>query len=65
MYKFVADFLADSTPGRPLSEVDVVAGDGFFDQYMIVKFGFVNATFFKSKLQTTEGSLGEDDSGQF
>ena len=45
MYKFVTDFLADSAPGCPLSEVDVVAGDGFFDQDMIVEFGFVNATF--------------------
>ena len=45
MYKLVADFLKDSAPGRPLSEVNVVAGDGFFDQDMIVEFGFVNATF--------------------
>ena len=38
MYKLVADFLADSAPGRPLSEVNVVAGDGFFNQDMIVEF---------------------------
>ena len=45
MYKLVADFTADSAPGRPLSEVNVVAGDSFFDQDMIVEFGFVNASF--------------------
>ena len=45
MYQFVAHFLSEFAPGRPLSEVDIVAGDGFFDQEMIVDFGFVNAIF--------------------
>ena len=45
MYRFVADFLAASAPGRPLSLVNIIAGDGFFDQEMIIKLGFTNAKF--------------------
>lgn len=45
MYNFVADFPAESATGRLLLLVNSVAGDGFFDQEMIVKFGFDNAIF--------------------
>ena len=31
MYQFACDFLGAASPKRPLSEVKVVAGDGFFD----------------------------------
>ena len=45
MYHFLAAFLGESAPGRPLSEVSVVAGDGFFDQEMIIASGFTLANF--------------------
>ena len=45
MYRFVSDFLSCSAPGRPLSLVGIVSGDGFFDQDLIIKLGFTNAKF--------------------
>ena len=45
MYRFVANFLAEAAPGRLLSSVMVLEGDGFFDQEMIVNLGFTNARF--------------------
>ena len=45
MYHFVAKFLAENAPARPLSDVKIVAGDGFFNQDMINKFGFTMAKF--------------------
>ena len=44
-YRFMARFLAENAPGRPLADVTIVAGDGFFDQDMIVDFGFINAQY--------------------
>ena len=38
-------FLISNSPGRPSKEVNVVAGDGFYSQIMINRFGFVNAQF--------------------
>ena len=45
MYQFISSFLADSVPGRPFSTVKIVAGDGYFDQEMIVNFGYTSALF--------------------
>ncbi|KAL7450896.1 hypothetical protein ACHAWC_002749 [Mediolabrus comicus] len=45
MYHFVANFLGESAPGRPLSNVNIVAGDGFFDQELIIGLGFINAHY--------------------
>jgi len=65
MYKFLADFLGESAPYRPLSNVNIVAGDGFFDQQMIEDLGFVNAHYitdqwhlFDSGLQKMFGNVG-------
>ena len=44
-YDFMCKFLIECSPGRNPEDVHVVAGDGFFGQQMIVKFGFVNAKF--------------------
>jgi len=44
-YDFMCKFLIKCSPGRNPEDVHVVAGDGFFGQQMIVKFGFVNAKF--------------------
>ena len=38
-------FLIESSPGKPPGDVHAVAGDGFFNQEMIVRFDFVNAKF--------------------
>ena len=37
MYQFACDFLGAASPKRPLYEVKVVAGDGFFDQDLVRK----------------------------
>ena len=44
MYGAQAGFLEEYAPGRPLSEVFIVAGDGFFDQSVVHSMGFTNAT---------------------
>ncbi len=44
-YYFIAEFLAKHAPGRPLSTVAIVAGDGIFDQDTIFKMGFTRLTF--------------------
>ena len=36
MHHFVAAFLGESETGRHLSEINIVDGDGFFDQELIV-----------------------------
>ncbi len=45
MYEFMSIFLSKNSPARPLSTVNVVSGDGFFDQDMVTKLGFVLAKF--------------------
>ena len=46
MYKFVADFIGESAPGRSKEDVMIVAGDGFFDQEMCNDtLGFTNAAY--------------------
>lgn len=37
-YKFMIDFMCESAPGRKRDEIDVVAGDGFFNQGMITDY---------------------------
>ena len=36
MYTFTATFLKEKAPGRPLSSVNIVSADGFFDQNMVI-----------------------------
>ena len=38
-YKFLTDFLVKNTPARPAEKVNVVAGDGFFNQEMVKNLG--------------------------
>lgn len=57
MYKFIAQFLSQFAPGRPLSDVNIVAGDGFFDQEMIFEMGFVNAQFITDQWHFLESGL--------
>ena len=45
MYGCLSTFLGDYSPGRPLSTVEVLSGDAFFDQDMVIGLGFVNAAF--------------------
>lgn len=59
MYQFVADFLGESAPGRPLSEVNIVAGDGFFDQDMIITLGFINACFITDQWHLLDSGLSK------
>ncbi len=57
MYKFIAQFLSQSAPGRPLSEVNIVAGDGFFDQEMIVEMGFIKAQYITDRWHLLDSGL--------
>ena len=57
MYKFMAQFLSESAPGRPLSEVNIVAGDGFFDQQMIVEMGFIKAQYITDRWHLLDSGL--------
>ena len=57
MYHFVAAFLGESAPRRPLSEVNIVAGDGFFDQEMIVALGFTHANFINDQWHLLDSGL--------
>jgi hypothetical protein len=59
MYQFVSSFLAESVPGRPLSTVKIVAGDGYFDQEMIFNFGFTNAVFLMDQFHLLDSGLAE------
>jgi len=45
IYAVQTAFLKEFAPGRPLTEVLMVAGDGFFDQSVIENMGFTNARF--------------------
>lgn len=57
MYQFVADFLGESAPGRPLSNVNIVAGDGFFDQELITRLGFINAHYVTDQWHLLDSGL--------
>ena len=41
MYQFACDFLGAASPTRLLSEVKVVAGDGFFDEELVRRLASV------------------------
>lgn len=57
MYSFTANFLKEKAPGRPLSSVNIVSGDGFFDQDMVIAFGFINAIFFTDQWHLLDSGL--------
>jgi hypothetical protein len=57
MYQFTSQFLAENSAKRTLSQVHLVAGDGFFDQNMIVKFGFINAKYVSDRWHLLESGL--------
>jgi hypothetical protein len=57
MYQFTCQFLSENSTIRTLSQVHLVAGDGFFDQSMIVKFGFVNAKYVSDRWHLLESGL--------
>jgi len=57
MYEFMASFLHKNAPGRPLTSVDVVAGDGFFTQEMIHRLGFSNAHFITDRWHLVDSGL--------
>jgi len=59
MYKFVADFLGESAPGRPLTDVNIVSGDGLFDQDMVIELGFVNARFHADQWHLLDSGLSQ------
>ena len=44
-YTFMCQFLLRNSPGRPAEDVNVVAGDGFFNQSMVHCFEFPNAKY--------------------
>eukprot|EP00956_Cyclotella_meneghiniana_P039965 scaffold183952_cov43-Cyclotella_meneghiniana.AAC.1 len=66
-YKFVSVFLGKYTPGRPLSEVSIVAGDEFFNQEMIEylglgkKFGVTGHNLLKNHLAIMIRAGTEED----
>ena len=45
MCQFVCDFMGEHSSLHPLSTVLVVAADGFYDQDLIEKLGFINSHF--------------------
>ena len=57
MYEFMATFLGKNATGRPLTSVDVVAGDGFFSQEMIHRLGFSNAHFITDRWHLVDSGL--------
>ncbi|KAL7546585.1 hypothetical protein ACHAWF_009917, partial [Thalassiosira exigua] len=57
MYEFSARFLEEYTPGRPLSEVRVVSGDGFFNRQIIRDMGFVNARLITDQWHLIDSGL--------
>lgn len=57
MYEFMASFLHKNAPGRRLTSVDVVAGDGFFTQEMIHRLGFSNAHFITDRWHLVDSGL--------
>ena len=56
-YRGMSDFLRKHTPLRPLSSVNIVSGDGFFDQKLIQSMGFINATFVMDRWHLRESGL--------
>ena len=59
MYKCLSKFLGDFSPGRPLSMVEIVSGDAFFDQEMVIDLGFVNASFITDQHHLIDSGLAK------
>ncbi len=65
MYEAQANFLKEFAPSRPLTMVDIVTVDGFFNQSTMKQMGFPTAHFiqddfhlFDSGLQKMFGKVG-------
>ena len=56
-YKFMTAFLVKNTPRRPIESVNVVAGDGFFNQEMVNDLGFTNANFMTDQFDLFDSVL--------
>jgi len=65
-YMFMCNFIFKNTPMRPVSSVNNVTGDVFFNQNMIEEFGFINAKYLKDWFHLFDTGLkelfGEDTS---
>ncbi len=57
MYQFACNFMKSHCPGRSLSDVGAVAADGFFDQDLVQKLGFVNAHFILDQWHLLDSGL--------
>ena len=57
MYQFACDFLGAASPKRPLSEVKVVAGDGFFYQDLVRRLGFCDACYVADQWHLLDSGL--------
>ncbi|KAL7545888.1 hypothetical protein ACHAWF_014596 [Thalassiosira exigua] len=57
MYEFSARFLEQYAPGRPLSDVRIVSGDGFFNRKVIRDMGFVNARLISDHWHLVDSGL--------
>jgi hypothetical protein len=57
MYQFACNFMKVHSPGRLLSDVHAVAADGFFDQDLIQKLGFINAHFILDQWHLLDSGL--------
>ena len=57
MYFAQANFLKKHSPGRPLEFVKIVSGDGFFDQDLTYKLGFVKAQFIADQFHLIDSGL--------
>ncbi len=57
MYDSLCQFLRMNALGRTFESVKVVAGDGFFNQEVIVELGFVNAKFIYDRWHLLDSRL--------
>ena len=57
MYRCLSTFLSDFSPRRSLADVEVVSGDGFFDQKMVCDLGFTNAKFIMDQYHLIDSGL--------
>ena len=56
-YLSKANFLARHAPRRPLSEVKIVPGDGFLDEEIVTRLGFINAAFVADQWHLLDSGL--------
>ena len=57
MYRCLPKFLRDFSPHRLLADVEVMSGDGFFDQKMAWDLGFTNAKFITDQYHLINSGL--------